>query len=89
MHPTQGSRIAHWVLKIGDLKRSLTFFEGVLGLRGKGRHHATRSQQRKVQKSWTYISPVAESVLRHEEFEEGCEATCNGMLEWVVISTSL
>eukprot|EP00611_Tribonema_gayanum_P015887 TRINITY_DN277_c4_g4_i2.p1 TRINITY_DN277_c4_g4~~TRINITY_DN277_c4_g4_i2.p1 ORF type:complete len:453 (-),score=134.16 TRINITY_DN277_c4_g4_i2:53-1354(-) len=48
--PTQGSRFAHWVLKVGNLKESLRFLEGVLGLR----------------------------VLRHEEFTEGCEATCNG-----------
>ncbi len=38
------------VLKIGSLKKSMTFFENVLGLK----------------------------VLRHEEFDEGCEATCNG-----------
>lgn len=38
------------MLKIGNLKESLFFFETVLGLR----------------------------VLRHEEFETGCEATCNG-----------
>jgi len=50
MKPTSSSRFAHWVLKIGNLKDSLRFFEGVLGLR----------------------------VLRHEEFSEGCEATCNG-----------
>lgn len=43
-------RALHWVLKIGSLKTSLDFFEGVLGLK----------------------------VLRHEEFESGCEATCNG-----------
>eukprot|EP01038_Epipyxis_sp_PR26KG_P014357 gene14357-19257_t len=43
-------RSLHWVLKIGNLKDSLKFFESVLGLR----------------------------VLRHEEFESGCEATCNG-----------
>ncbi|CAB1109782.1 unnamed protein product [Ectocarpus sp. CCAP 1310/34] len=45
-----GSRALHWVLKIGSLKKSMTFFENVLGLK----------------------------VLRHEEFDEGCEATCNG-----------
>jgi hypothetical protein len=38
-------RALHWVLKIGNLKQSLRFFEGVLGLR----------------------------VLRHEEFQSGCE----------------
>lgn len=38
------------VLKIGSLKKSMSFFESVLGLK----------------------------VLRHEEFESGCEATCNG-----------
>lgn len=43
-------RALHWVLKIGNLKNSLNFFENVLGLR----------------------------VLRHEEFDTGCEATCNG-----------
>lgn len=47
---TDGSRALHWVLKIGNLKDSLSFFENVLGLR----------------------------VLRHEEFDSGCEATCNG-----------
>lgn len=40
----------HWVLKIGNLKRSLSFFESILALR----------------------------VLRHEEFDQGCAATCNG-----------
>ena len=48
--PTANSVAAHWVLKIGSLKKSMDFFEQVLGLR----------------------------VLRHEEFESGCEATCNG-----------
>ena len=45
------------VLKIGNLKKSMHFFESVLGLK----------------------------VLRHEEFESGCEATCNGPYggEWV------
>lgn len=38
------------MLKIGNLKQSMAFFQNVLGLR----------------------------VLRHEEFESGCEATCNG-----------
>lgn len=38
------------VLKIGNLKTSMAFFENVLGLK----------------------------VLRHEEFDTGCEATCNG-----------
>ena len=47
---TAGSRALHWVLKIGNLKDSLDFFENVIGLR----------------------------VLRHEEFDSGCEATCNG-----------
>ena len=47
---TKGSRSLHWVLKVGNLKESLFFFETILGLR----------------------------VLRHEEFYEGCEATCNG-----------
>eukprot|EP01035_Chromulina_nebulosa_P021247 gene21247-27530_t len=32
-HPTEGSRSLHWVLKIGNLKKSLDFFEGVIGLR--------------------------------------------------------
>ena len=31
--PTKGSVAAHWVLKIGNLKDSMTFFEQVLGLR--------------------------------------------------------
>lgn len=44
------SRSLHWVLKVGNLKKSLDFYQDVLGLR----------------------------VLRHEEFESGCEATCNG-----------
>ena len=44
------NRSLHWVLKIGNLKTSLDFFQNVLGLR----------------------------VLRHEEFDSGCEATCNG-----------
>ena len=48
--PFPSPRSCHWVLKIGNLKKSLHFFEVVLGLR----------------------------VLRHEEFSEGCEATCNG-----------
>lgn len=43
-------RSLHWVLKVGNLRKSLHFLQGVLGLR----------------------------VLRHEEFSEGCEATCNG-----------
>ena len=43
-------RTLHWVTKIGNLKKSLRFFEQVFGFR----------------------------VLRHEEFESGCEATCNG-----------
>ncbi|CAN0021241.1 unnamed protein product [Discosporangium mesarthrocarpum] len=47
---TAGSRALHWVLKIGNLRTSMNFFEKVLGLK----------------------------VLRHEEFETGCEATCNG-----------
>ena len=48
--PTKGARALHWVLKIGNLKHSMAFFENVLGMR----------------------------VMRHEEFESGCEATCNG-----------
>lgn len=48
--PTALSRSAHWVLKIGNLKESMKFYEGVLGMK----------------------------VLRHEEFDSGCEATCNG-----------
>ncbi|CAM9881298.1 unnamed protein product, partial [Phaeothamnion confervicola] len=48
--PTASSRACHWVLKVGNLKTSMCFFEDVLGMR----------------------------VLRHEEFETGCEATCNG-----------
>lgn len=43
-------RALHWVLKIGNLKKSMSFYEDVFGLK----------------------------VLRHEEFETGCEATCNG-----------
>jgi len=43
-------RSLHWVFKIGNLKKSMEFYEDILGLR----------------------------VLRHEEFESGCEATCNG-----------
>lgn len=31
--PTAGSRALHWVLKIGSLKKSMYFFENVLGLR--------------------------------------------------------
>ena len=31
--PTSGSRALHWVLKIGSLKKSMEFFELVLGLR--------------------------------------------------------
>mmetsp|Transcript_40 Transcript_40/g.69 ORF Transcript_40/g.69 Transcript_40/m.69 type:complete len:404 (-) Transcript_40:394-1605(-) len=47
---TSQCRTLHWVTKIGNLKKSLRFFEQVFGFR----------------------------VLRHEEFESGCEATCNG-----------
>ena len=43
-------RACHWVTKVGNLKTTMAFYEGVLGLK----------------------------VLRHEEFTEGCEATCNG-----------
>lgn len=43
-------QLLHWVFKITNLKRSLNFYENVLGLR----------------------------VLRHEEFNSGCEAQCNG-----------
>ena len=48
--PLRTHSIRAQVLKIGSLKKSMTFFENVLGLK----------------------------VLRHEEFDEGCEATCNG-----------
>eukprot|EP00386_Alphamonas_edax_P004960 GDKI01015585.1.p1 GENE.GDKI01015585.1~~GDKI01015585.1.p1 ORF type:complete len:343 (-),score=66.28 GDKI01015585.1:383-1411(-) len=43
-------RALHWVLKVGDLQKSVEFLSKVFGMR----------------------------VLRHEEFESGCEATCNG-----------
>ena len=33
LKPTSNSRFAHWVLKIGNLKESIRFFEAVLGLR--------------------------------------------------------
>jgi len=31
--PTKGARALHWVLKIGNLKQSMAFFENVLGMR--------------------------------------------------------
>ena len=31
--PTEGSRSLHWVLKVGNLRKSVDFFVGVLGLR--------------------------------------------------------
>jgi hypothetical protein len=43
-------RPLHWVLKVGDLRASVDFYNSVLGM----------------------------EIQRHEEFKEGCEATCNG-----------
>jgi lactoylglutathione lyase len=43
-------RSLHWVIKIGNLKRSMEFYQQVFGMK----------------------------VLRHEEFNEGCDANCNG-----------
>ena len=31
--PTKGARALHWVLKIGNLKHAMAFYENVLGLR--------------------------------------------------------
>jgi catechol-2,3-dioxygenase len=50
----ESRRALHWVLKIGNLKESLRFFETVLGMR----------------------------VLRHEEFESGCEGQLTPCLIW-------
>lgn len=47
---TTSRRALHWVFKIGDRSKTISFYKDVLGMR----------------------------VLRHEEFEAGCEATCNG-----------
>ena len=43
-------RALHWVFKIGDRAKTISFYKDVLGMR----------------------------ILRHEEFDGGCEATCNG-----------
>ena len=43
-------RALHWVLKIGNLAKTLDFLENILGMH----------------------------VLRHEEFNDGCDAECNG-----------
>jgi len=46
-------RALHWVLKVGNLKRSVEFYEKVFGM----------------------------NVIRHEEFDSGCEANCNGAFD--------
>ena len=43
-------RTLHWVLKIGNLKKSINFYERVFEMK----------------------------VIRHEEFNDGCDAKCNG-----------
>ncbi|XP_023870036.1 glyoxalase domain-containing protein 4 [Salvelinus sp. IW2-2015] len=43
-------RALHFVFKVGDRRKTATFYRDVLGMK----------------------------ILRHEEFEEGCKATCNG-----------
>lgn len=50
MFPSVAPIPLHWVLRVGNLKKSIDFYQNVVGLR----------------------------VLRHEEFDSGCEATCNG-----------
>eukprot|EP01083_Nonionella_stella_P214598 773130_1 len=43
-------RALHWVIKVGNLKKSIDFYTKVFGMK----------------------------VIRHEEFDDGCEAKCNG-----------
>ena len=43
-------RPLHWVFKVGDLEKTVRFYEKVFGM----------------------------TVQRHEEFDKGCAATCNG-----------
>jgi len=65
---TQPIRPLHWVVKVSDLKQSLSL-----------------------------LTALGARVLRHEEFETGCEASCNGpysgywsksMVGWDVEDTS-
>jgi len=44
------ARALHWVFKIGNLRKSVDFYQNILGMK----------------------------VIRHEEFNKGCEASCNG-----------
>ena len=68
-------RTLHWVTKIGSLKNSLRFYEVC--------HANPRRPGPGIVATHTCGPCLGQlvlglRVLRHEEFESGCEATCNG-----------
>ena len=74
-------RTLHWVTKIGSLKHSLRFYELVLGLRVL-RHeespHAHAHPHAHPHPSRNRSPNPNPGPNPSQEFESGCEATCNG-----------
>ena len=57
-------RTIHYVFKIGNRRAAINFYTRLLGMQ--------------VSVCVRVRSHAFGQVLRHEEFSEGCKATCNG-----------
>ncbi|CAG0898109.1 unnamed protein product [Darwinula stevensoni] len=77
-----GRRALHFVFKVGDRTKTAHFYRNILGMKVV-LSLAVKDLLETVQQlqNFVFSSSVFPSflqVLRHEEFDEGCKAACNG-----------